>query len=89
MPAGYFSREQAPNVLLTTCYRPSRLMYHFLADMLEVLPCATFYKRQVRGAAPPANQPACCHVGLPFLKAGCGIMADVSGLALLWAVGFT
>ena len=45
--AGYFSREQAPNVLLTTCYRPSRLMYHFLADMLEVLPCATFYKRQV------------------------------------------
>jgi hypothetical protein len=43
---GYFRREQAPNVLLTTCYRPSRLMYAFLADMLEVLPCATFYKRQ-------------------------------------------
>lgn len=44
---GYFRREQAPNVLLTTCYKPSRLMYHFLAEMLEVLPCATFYKRQV------------------------------------------
>ena len=49
---GYFRREQAPNVLLTTCYAPSRLMYHFLADMLEVLPCATFYKRQVSLPAP-------------------------------------
>ena len=24
-------------------------MYKFLAEMLEVLPCATYYKRQVRG----------------------------------------
>ena len=45
--AEYFSRQSAPNVLLTTCYRPSKLMFHFLADMLEVLPCAQFFKRQV------------------------------------------
>ncbi|CAL8464898.1 g4433 [Coccomyxa elongata] len=44
--ASYFNREQAPNVLLTTSYRPSKLMFQFLAEMLEVLPCATFYKRQ-------------------------------------------
>jgi len=47
MCAGYFNREQAPNVLLTTSYSPSKLMFQFLVDMLEVLPCATFYKRQV------------------------------------------
>ena len=40
-------------MLLTTCYAPSRLMYHFLADMLEVLPCATFYKRQVSPGCRP------------------------------------
>ena len=45
--ADYFSRQSAPNVLLTTCYKPSKLMFHFLADMLEVLPCAQFFKRQV------------------------------------------
>lgn len=45
--AGYFSRGQTPNVLLTTSYRPSKVMFHFLADMLDVLPCAQFYKRQV------------------------------------------
>ena len=46
--AEYFSRQSSPNVLLTTCYKPSKLMFHFLADMLEVLPCAQFFKRQVR-----------------------------------------
>ncbi|CAL5229421.1 g12743 [Coccomyxa viridis] len=44
--ADYFSRQSSPNVLLTTCYKPSKLMFHFLADMLEVLPCAQFFKRQ-------------------------------------------
>lgn len=49
--ADYFSRQTAPNVLLTTCYKPSKLMFHFLADMLEVLPCAQFFKRQVSARA--------------------------------------
>lgn len=53
IPAGYFNREQAPNVLLTTSYRPSKIMFQFLAEMLEVLPCATFYKRQVSLPIPP------------------------------------
>ena len=47
LSAEYFSRQSSPNVLLTTCYKPSKLMFHFLADMLEVLPCAQFFKRQV------------------------------------------
>ena len=38
-------------MLLTTCYKPSKLMFHFLADMLEVLPCAQFFKRQVDSCA--------------------------------------
>ncbi len=29
-------QEQPPNVLLTTTYKPSKVMYHFLADLLEV-----------------------------------------------------
>ena len=49
--ADYFSRQSSPNVLLTTCYKPSKLMFHFLADMLEVLPCAQFFKRQVHSCA--------------------------------------
>ena len=45
--AEHFQRVRPPNVLLTTCYKPSGIMYKFLAEMLEVLPCATYYKRQV------------------------------------------
>ena len=44
--AAHFSRERPPHVLLTTCYKPSGVMYRFLAEMLEVLPNATYYKRQ-------------------------------------------
>ena len=47
--AEHFQRVRPPNVLLTTCYKPSGIMYKFLAEMLEVLPCATYYKRQVLG----------------------------------------
>lgn len=42
----HFQRVRPPNVLLTTCYKPSGIMYKFLSEMLEVLPCATYYKRQ-------------------------------------------
>ena len=41
-------------------------MYHFLADMLEVLPCATFYKRQVSASLPqppPLALTWCFHLG--------------------------
>lgn len=48
--ADHFQRVRPPNVLLTTCYKPSGIMYKFLAEMLEVLPCATYYKRQVSGS---------------------------------------
>lgn len=44
--AAHFSGEKSPNVLITTSYRPSKIMYEFLSEMLEVLPCATYYKRQ-------------------------------------------
>lgn len=44
--AAHFSREREPKVLITTCYKPSKGMYAFLAEMLAVLPCAEYYKRQ-------------------------------------------
>lgn len=34
-----------PKVLLTTCYKPSKIMYDFLSEMLETLPEAEYYKR--------------------------------------------
>jgi hypothetical protein len=34
--APHFAEERPPNVLLTTNYRPSKVMYQFLADLLEV-----------------------------------------------------
>lgn len=43
--APHFAEERPPNVLLTTNYRPSKVMYQFLADLLEVLPSALYYKR--------------------------------------------
>ena len=44
---GYFNRQDAPKVLLTTCYKPSKLMFELLAELLDVLPVAYYYKRQV------------------------------------------
>ena len=43
--AEHFANARPPNVLLTTCYRPSGVMYKLLSEMLEVLPAATYYKR--------------------------------------------
>ncbi|KAF5836597.1 anticodon-binding protein [Dunaliella salina] len=41
----HFARVRPPKVLLTTCYKPSKIMYTFLSEMLEVLPHAEYYKR--------------------------------------------
>ncbi|KAG2500317.1 hypothetical protein HYH03_001893 [Edaphochlamys debaryana] len=43
--AAHFANARPPKVLLTTCYKPSKIMYTFLSEMLEVLPCAEYYKR--------------------------------------------
>eukprot|EP00882_Tetradesmus_deserticola_P023221 GHRQ01025266.1.p1 GENE.GHRQ01025266.1~~GHRQ01025266.1.p1 ORF type:complete len:255 (+),score=124.50 GHRQ01025266.1:23-766(+) len=44
--AAHFAREREPKVLVTTCYKPSKTMFTFLAEMLEVLPRVEYYKRQ-------------------------------------------
>eukprot|EP00878_Enallax_costatus_P037129 GHUV01041924.1.p1 GENE.GHUV01041924.1~~GHUV01041924.1.p1 ORF type:complete len:248 (+),score=65.50 GHUV01041924.1:199-942(+) len=44
--AAHFSRDREPKVLVTTCYKPSKTMFTFLSEMMEVLPCAEYYKRQ-------------------------------------------
>eukprot|EP00884_Botryococcus_braunii_P010775 jgi/Botrbrau1/1969/Bobra.0052s0012.1 len=44
--ASYFRQETAPKVLLTTCYKPTGVMFMFMADIIDMLPNATFYKRQ-------------------------------------------
>mmetsp|Transcript_33366 Transcript_33366/g.73774 ORF Transcript_33366/g.73774 Transcript_33366/m.73774 type:complete len:347 (+) Transcript_33366:113-1153(+) len=43
--AAHFQRDRPPKVLLTTCYKPSSVMYTFLSEMLEVFPHAEYYKR--------------------------------------------
>jgi hypothetical protein len=40
---------------VTTNYKPSGIMYHLIADLLEVLPDATYYKRQVSLSLPVIN----------------------------------
>lgn len=32
--AEHFARARPPKVLLTTCYKPTKLMYTFLSEML-------------------------------------------------------
>mmetsp|Transcript_30171 Transcript_30171/g.55130 ORF Transcript_30171/g.55130 Transcript_30171/m.55130 type:complete len:365 (-) Transcript_30171:263-1357(-) len=44
--AEHFSSNKPPKVLITTCYKPSKIMYTFISEMLELLPCATYYKRE-------------------------------------------
>jgi len=43
--SGHFARDREPKVLLTTCHKPTREMYAFLAEMLGVLPRAEYYAR--------------------------------------------
>ncbi|GLC42365.1 Ribosome production factor 1 [Pleodorina starrii] len=43
--AAHFSNARPPKVLITTSYKPSKIMYTFLSEMLELLPCAEYYKR--------------------------------------------
>eukprot|EP00879_Flechtneria_rotunda_P032292 GHRR01035473.1.p1 GENE.GHRR01035473.1~~GHRR01035473.1.p1 ORF type:complete len:215 (+),score=76.96 GHRR01035473.1:367-1011(+) len=44
--AAHFARHREPKVLITTCYKPSKIMYACLTEMLAVLPCAEYYRRQ-------------------------------------------
>ena len=44
--AEHFANARPPNVLLTTGFTCSKLMYRFLSEMLEVFPAATYYKRK-------------------------------------------
>lgn len=44
--AEHFKNVRPPNVLITTSYKPSAIMYKFIGEMLETLPEATYYKRQ-------------------------------------------
>ena len=44
--AEHFDKTRTPNVLVTTSYKCSKIMYKFIADMLEVFPSATYYKRK-------------------------------------------
>ena len=53
--AGYFSSREVPKVLLTTCLHPTRAMFDFLTDFMEMLPNAHFYKRRVRAC--PCRHP--------------------------------
>ena len=55
-------------MLLTTCYKPSKLMFHFLADMLEVLPCAQFFKRQVSKDIHPREHGKICQHTTHIIK---------------------
>lgn len=44
--AEHFANLRPPNVLITTSYTCTKVMYKFIADMLEVFPAATYYKRK-------------------------------------------
>jgi ribosome production factor 1 len=44
--AEHFANMRPPNVLVTTSYSCTKVMYKFIADMLEVFPAATYYKRK-------------------------------------------
>ncbi|KAL6752134.1 anticodon-binding protein [Haematococcus lacustris] len=43
--AEHFARSRPPKVLITTCYKPTKVMYTFISEMLELLPHAEYYKR--------------------------------------------
>mmetsp|Transcript_14335 Transcript_14335/g.30711 ORF Transcript_14335/g.30711 Transcript_14335/m.30711 type:complete len:369 (-) Transcript_14335:229-1335(-) len=43
--ADHFNGLVTPKVLLTTSDHPSAIMFHFLQDMLRLMPNATYYKR--------------------------------------------
>ena len=49
-----------PKVLITTCYRTTRVMYDFLTDFMEMLPNAHFYKRRV--CQPRPQTPTACKI---------------------------
>jgi hypothetical protein len=59
----HYLQERQPHVLLTTTYKPSKVMFHFLADMLDVShltvchppcpnsPCTAAHCRKTQAAA--------------------------------------
>jgi hypothetical protein len=56
--AAHFSREREPKVLITTCYKPSKGMYAFLAEML-VSGCLGFRGRDLQGFTADMMSPVC------------------------------
>lgn len=44
--SGFFSGETVPKVLITTCYKPTKMMYDFVRDLLHVFPGSCFYQRR-------------------------------------------
>mmetsp|Transcript_40542 Transcript_40542/g.104867 ORF Transcript_40542/g.104867 Transcript_40542/m.104867 type:complete len:371 (-) Transcript_40542:28-1140(-) len=43
--AAHFNCDRPPKVLLTTCYKPSKVMFKFLSELLLTFPLAEYYKR--------------------------------------------
>lgn len=43
--APYFARTATPKVFITTSHKPKAATFGFVADLLEVIPNSTFYKR--------------------------------------------
>jgi hypothetical protein len=43
--SSYFHGEVEPKILVTSCYRPSKVMYDFIRDLLYVFPNSFYYKR--------------------------------------------
>ena len=44
--AAHFNRERSPQVLVTTCRKPSRVMFKFLEDFLTIVPSCYYYARR-------------------------------------------
>jgi len=42
----YFSGKETPKILITTRPRPSRELFHFVGDLMQVIPNAFFYPRK-------------------------------------------
>eukprot|EP00898_Chlorokybus_atmophyticus_P002367 jgi/Chlat1/3130/Chrsp21S00245 len=43
--ADHYDKSRPPNVLITTCRKPTLVMYKFVKELLDVFPHATYYKR--------------------------------------------
>lgn len=43
--SSYFDGSVEPKIIITSCYKPSKIMYDFIRDLLYVLPNSFYYKR--------------------------------------------